>query len=98
MTYEEVAKYLTQKYNEQSKGTAGHLNPNRVFVSQQLYDVYESGLANNVRFFSSKTDPFGDPNAFAQTPILAFKGTKMEAVKSLKDWEVVFGKVLKKEE
>ena len=89
MTHGEVAKYLTTQYNELAKGKSGW-HPDRVFVSQELFDVYSSGITA-VRY-DTETKEISEASL---GKVLAFKTSKMEPVKSLKGYEVVMGKVLK---
>lgn len=81
MTYTEVAKRLTDQFKLYSRGTS--LFPTHLFVGQALFDVYLTGADKLARWSSEEP-------AYKAAPL--FKTTTMEAVKSLKPWEIVFGR------
>jgi len=81
MTHTEVAIQLTRKFTEYFQGTGAA--PTHLFVGQTLFNVYLSGLGKLIRW--SAEEP-----AYEAPPF--FKTTKMEAVKSLGPWEIVFGR------
>ena len=87
MTYNELAKKLTELWNQHTKGTGLEHTPSHLFVGQAVYDVFCSGITA-VRY----SNDTGELSTGNPAGVLLFKSTKMELVKSLGPWEIVLGK------
>ena len=85
MIYNELAKKLTELWNESAKGTSNV--PTHIFVGQGVYDLFCSGV-KTIRY---NTDT-GELSTGNPAGVLFFKSTKMEVVKSLGSWEIVLGR------
>ena len=83
MTYKQIAEQLTLEYNKHTKSTGVAHSPTHLFVGMALFDVYLAGAGKLCRWSSEEPADKSPP---------LFKTTKMEAVKSLGPWEIVFGR------